>query len=272
MIGLIRKAGLILRPDSEKAIRTAREAESFLAGYGIAAAWPGDMERAEHLDVILTFGGDGTFLAGARLALRFGAPLLGINLGTVGFLTEEEPVRLRQALSALLEGQYAMEERSLLQVQIPETGQSWLALNDAVLSRGRYARLIRVAAFVNDEQVGLFSSDGIIVATPTGSTGYSLSAGGPIVEPGMNCMILTPICSHSLMHIPCVVSDRSVVRLRLQRERNQTAELQIDGQNMAAIPAGGEVVITGTEQKVHLVRLHPYRFFDLVQKKLSELS
>ena len=124
--------------------------------------------------------------------------------------------------------------------------------------------------YVNGREYGLFTADGIIVATPTGSTGYSLSAGGPIVEPGMNCMIVTPVCAHSMQHCPCVVSETSDIRLLLNPNREQTAELQIDGRNMGMLGSGDEISVTGTDRKVYLIRLHPYDFFGLMRRKLVE--
>ena len=157
-----------------------------------------------------------------------------------------------------------------MEIKNPKTGETFHALNDAVITRGGYARLIRVEAFVNQKEYGVFTADGIIVATPTGSTGYSLSAGGPIVEPGMNCMIITPVCAHSMQHCPCIVSVESMIRLLLRPDREQTAELQIDGQNRGTLEAGDEILICGTEKKIRLIRLHPYDFFGLMRRKLTE--
>ena len=123
---------------------------------------------------------------------------------------------------------------------------------------------------MNQKEYGVFTADGIIVATPTGSTGYSLSAGGPIVEPGMNCMIITPVCAHSMQHCPCVVSEKSRIRLLLKPEREQTAELQIDGQSRGTLEAGDEILVSGTKKTIRLIRLHSYDFFSLMRRKLIE--
>ena len=195
---------------------------------------------------------------------------MGINLGTVGFLTEEDPKSLEKALQAIVDSEYQIEDRSLLEISNPKTKESFYALNDAVITRGGYARLIKVEAFVNLKEYGIFTADGIIVATPTGSTGYSLSAGGPIVEPDMNCMIITPVCAHSMQHCPCIVSGESRIRLLLRPEREQTAELQIDGQNRGMLEAGDEILVSGTEKKIRLIRLHKYDFFGLLRRKLIE--
>lgn len=263
---------LVTHTEKPEASRLAAQAESFFRGHGIECVRPQENPDFPVPDLILTFGGDGTLLLGARYAMRYHAPLLGVNLGTVGFLTEEEPDRLLSALESILAGCFDTEERMLLQIRNPRTGGSWLALNDMVITRGGYARLIRVECTVNDEQYAVFTADGMIAATPTGSTGYSLSAGGPIVYPGMNCIILTPVCAHSLQHCPCILSGESRIVFRLQAESAQTAELQIDGVNMGTLGAGDEVVVTGSDQKIHLIRLRPYHFFSLLHTKLIEWS
>ena len=259
---------VLVHSGREEAVALAGQAEKLLRRRGAEVIVPDAETEIPTPDLILTFGGDGTLLAGARQAMRQNAPLLGFNLGTVGFLTEEEPGRLEQALEALWQGDFQMDDRSLLAVKSPFGTD--LALNDAVITRGGFARLIRVDSFVNEELQDIYTADGVIVATPTGSTGYSLSAGGPVVEPGMNCMILTPVCPHSLKHCPTVLSAQSVVRLRLQKQREQTAELQIDGQNRGMLKAGDQVIVQGTDQKIRLIRLHPYSFFHLMREKLSE--
>lgn len=267
---LIKTVGLILNSRKTEAVKYARQAITFLKERNIAAFDILKDNQERKPDLIITFGGDGTLLNGARYALRYDIPLLGINLGTVGFLTEEEPKRLGKALQMIIDDEFQIETRSLLEIQNQKTGETFQALNDAVITRGGYARLIQVEAFVNNKEYGMFTADGIIVATPTGSTGYSLSAGGPIVEPGMNCMIITPVCAHSMQHCPCIVSVESRIRLLLRPEREQTAELQIDGQNRGTLEAGDEILISGTDKKIRLIRLHPYDFFSLMRRKLTE--
>ncbi len=260
-----------MNPDKSEAVRMAQIAESFFSKNGIAVSRLQN-ERADprDTDLILTFGGDGTFLIGARMAMEHDIPLMGINLGTVGFLTEEEPEHLAESLQAILNHEYNMEERFLLRIRIPRTGETFSALNDAVITRGGFARLIRVECTVNGEQFGIFTADGMIAATPTGSTGYSLSAGGPIVQPGMDCIVLTPVCAHSLQTCPCVVSGSSEIRFRLLPDRKQTAELQIDGMDRGKLEAGDEILITGSDRTIRLLRIHPFHFFTLLRSKLIE--
>ena len=267
---MLKAAGLILNTQNRSAVVCAEKAAAFLTGNGITVLYPQREESDTRPELIVTFGGDGTLLTGAGFALQHDAPLLGINLGTVGFLTEEDPSHLEEALSAIIRSEYQTENRSLLRVLNPSSGESFFAMYDAVITRGGYARLIRVDAFVNNREYGSFTSDGIIVATPTGSTGYSLSAGGPIVEPGMNCMVITPVCAHSMQHCPCVVSEKADIRLLLNPEREQTAELQIDGRNMGSLKTGDEIHVTGTERMIRLIRLHNYDFFGLMRRKLTE--
>ena len=268
---MFKKIGLIMNPDKEEAVRMARVAESFFSDSGIQTFYPiGNDEDPCNADLILTFGGDGTFLMGARIAMEHDIPLMGINLGTVGFLTEEEPEHLAECLSVILNRKYQIEERFLLEIYVPQSGKVFYALNDAVITRGGFARLIQVECTVNREQFGVFTADGMIAATPTGSTGYSLSAGGPIVQPGMDCIVLTPVCAHSLQTCPCIVSGSSRIRFRLCPERKQTAELQIDGMDCGQLRAGDEVCITGSERRIRLLRIHPFHFFTLLRSKLIE--
>lgn len=268
---MFKKIGLIMNPDKAEAVDLTRVASDYLHNHGIDSVCLQDPEcKREGTDLILTFGGDGTFLIGARMAMEYDVPLMGINLGTVGFLTEAEPDRLTEALDAILNNQYQIEERFLLKVKFTRTGEIFYALNDAVITRGRFARLIRVECKVNGEPFGVFTADGMIAATPTGSTGYSLSAGGPIVDPRMNCILLTPVCAHSLQRCPFVVSEKSVISMHLQAERKQTAELQIDGMDRGKLEAGDEIIASGCEKTIRLLRIHSFHFFTRLQQKLIE--
>lgn len=267
---MIRNVGFVMHPENEKAIKLASEARELLLAHQVHSAVLQEDEKGFHPDLIISFGGDGTFLNGARFSMRFEAPLLGINLGTLGFLTEEEPGHMNDAIHAMIHEQYKIEERSLLKIENPQSGETWLALNDAVITRAGYARLIRVRCVIDGDEYAVFTADGMIIATPTGSTGYSLSAGGPLVEPGMNCMIITPVCAHSIHHRPCVVSHSSHITLSLTEDRIQTAELQIDGKNAGKIKAGEKITITGSEKTLKLVRLRRYCYFNVLREKLSE--
>ena len=267
---MLKTAGMVLNRQNQKAVICAEKASELLRAHGIDSFDLQTEKRSGRPDLIMTFGGDGTLLMGAGYAMEYDSLLLGINLGTVGFLTEEDPEHLEEALKMIVNEQYQIETRSLLTVLNKRTGERFHALNDAVITRGGYARLIRVDTSVNRKEYATFTADGIIAATPTGSTGYSLSAGGPIVEPDMNCIIITPVCAHGMNHCPCVVPENADIRFLLNPYREQTAELQIDGRNMGKLRAGDEIHVTGTDRKIRLIRLHPYDFFGLVRQKLSE--
>lgn len=244
-----------------------------LAEDGPASALPGVTPFSaakEPPDAIVSLGGDGTILRGVQYAIRWRAPLLGVNLGRKGFLAEIEPQGLEAALRRLMAGDYTLEARPLLSVAFG--GERWLALNDVVVSRGGYARLIGVTTLVDGEMSGRYLADGVIVATPTGSTGYSLSAGGPVVSPRVDCMIVTPICAHSLQHRPCVVAGTSVIRLELDNDEEQTASLQVDGQSRAELTAGMALEIRQAGERVSFIRMQPEQFFGLVRGKLTEWS
>ncbi len=272
--------GLMVHGRRQDAIAYAQKAAEWLHERGIrvfaeddAAALIGPevtpFSRAEgKVDVIIALGGDGTLLRGGQYALRWDAALLGINLGRVGFLTEVEPESLHEALSAVISGGCETEPRPVLQVSA--CGHTWYALNDVVVSRGGYARLITIDARVDGESCGRYVADGIVVATPTGSTGYSLSAGGPIVSPKVDCMVITPICAHTLQHRPAVVHGGADIRLVLLPDDEQSASLQIDGQSRETLTAGMEVRISKDPRCIRLIRLTKGHFFQLVRDKLTE--
>lgn len=277
----MKRIGLIVHGGREDAPAYARRALWALTAAG-AEVWAEDayavqlgvrsLEETTHLDALLSLGGDGTLLRAVQHAVRMQAPLLGINLGRVGFLTEAEPEHLEEAAAALVQGDYTLEHRWLLRTERPEAGESYLALNDVVVSRGGYARLIVLDALAGEETVGRYVADGLIVATPTGSTGYSLSAGGPVIHPAVDCMVITPICAHTLQHRPVVVPGNEHIRLVLSGDEEAGVVLQVDGQNRCMLQRGETIQIHKAAETVGLIRLAPRRFFPLVREKLTEWS
>ena len=262
----------VVNQERRNAWEAAGRMEERLREAGFDIFYPRRDESAGTCHLVITFGGDGTLLSGAKSALQYGCPLLGINLGTVGFLTEGEPRQMEDIVQKIEEGDYLIEERNLLSIRINEEQDSFLALNDAVITRGGYARLIQVETRVNQEHWGTFISDGVIAATPTGSTGYSLSAGGPVIAPGVDCMVITPVCAHSLQHCPCIVPRNAEILFHLRSERAQQAELQIDGKNYGMLQAGDSVHVTGADETLKLARMGKYQFFSVLQTKLNEWS
>ena len=275
----MKRIGLVVHCGSESALECAAQAAVYLTNMGASVTAEEEaagllrvpsFEGAETPEAVLSLGGDGTLLRGAQWALAWNVPLMGVNLGHVGFLTEAEPERLQDILNCLLREDYVLEERALLEVRLQEA--RWLALNDVVVSRGGYARLITLDALVDGETAGRYVADGVIVATPTGSTGYSLSAGGPIVSPHVDCMVITPICAHSLQHRPCVVPGNAFVCLVMCGDTEQHASLQVDGQSRADLLPGAQVEIRRAQQPIRLIRTRPAPFFQLVRDKLTEWS
>jgi len=186
-------------------------------------------------DLVLALGGDGTLLGTARLAAPRGVPILGINLGGFGFLTTVGQDEMFQVLPAILAGDYQVEERIMLAAELLRRSQvleSFVALNDVVISKGAFSRLVRLHTSVNGEYLGTFPGDGMIVSTPTGSTAYSLSAGGPVINPATQVMVITPICPHTLSARPLIVSADEEVEISVTSEPSGRLELvvTVDGQ------------------------------------------
>ena len=228
-------------------------------------------EECAELDLLLVLGGDGTLLRGARMVAPYGVPVLGVNLGHLGFLTSASPEELETALSRTLAGEVVIDRRMTLEVAAQgrdgELRGAALALNDAVLHKGGVARVIRLAVHVHGEEVGTYSADGIIFSTPTGSTAYSLSAGGPIVSPGVECIIATPISPHTLAVRPLVLPADETISVEVLSP-TQELILTLDGQEGAALSPGDRVVVRRGERPVKLVRFPGQTFFSTLRRKL----
>lgn len=226
----------------------------------------------ENLDCIIALGGDGTLLSTARAASQTGIPILGINLGHLGFLTEIELPDLYPSLEKLVTGEYRVEERLMLEALVNRAGKvaaSFRGLNDAVVTKGPLSRIIKLDTFVGEEYIGTFPADGLIVSTPTGSTAYSLSAGGPIVTPALQVILLTPICPHSLTSRPLVVSSEQTVRIVLMSDLSEVM-LTIDGQDGFLLEKNDQIVVRKAENPARLIRLKGRSFFEVLREKLRE--
>ncbi len=225
-------------------------------------------------DVILCFGGDGTMLRTVRLVADHEIPILGVKIGRVGFLASATPEALDDALAALEAGDFLLERRRTLEAVIVDddgnAGDVTTALNDVVVHKAGVARLIRLRLFQDEEEIGAFSSDGLIVATPTGSTAYSLSAGGPIVVPGVDALLVTPICPHTLAVRPIVVAGNARITIEvLPPWGEEEVFVSHDGQVGQALGKGHRVVITRSSFEARLVRLETEGFFALMRRKLQ---
>ena len=227
----------------------------------------------ESVDMIIVLGGDGTLLSVARLMQKKSVPVLGVNMGQLGFLTEVKKEETLPVLNEILEsGKMTVSERTLLEVKVMRKGKTiytGLVVNDAVVSKGAIARIIEVQVGVNGRWINTIRADGVIVSTPTGSTAYSLAAGGPIVEPKMKALILTPICAHSLTQRPLVLSDEGQIELRLASRPGQVV-LTLDGQDLVDMKE--EDTVTVRQFKKHKLKLvgSPTRdYFGLLREKLK---
>jgi NAD+ kinase len=223
-------------------------------------------------ECVLVFGGDGTMLWAARKVAKSGTPIIGINMGRLGFLTEIDIPDVFVDLEKILAGHYYLEERMMLEASVYRDGkivENAVGLNDVVISKGAIARLIHLEAYVNDNLVNKYNADGIIIASPTGSTAYSLSAGGPLVTPDHDLLLLTPICPHSLWARPIVIAPESLIKVVLQSEDSAVA-LTIDGQYVYSLHQNDEIIVSRAPQKANFIRITGRNFFEVLRKKLKD--
>lgn len=276
-IGIIAKSG---RPEP---VEILRDVLSWLKDSGIEVVI--DRETAERLhiegtqreripdlvELIIVLGGDGTLLSVARLVGGRDVPILGINLGTLGFLTEVSRDEIKEAIERLLRGDFSVEKRLMLKAKVIRDDReisSFHVLNDVVINKGALARIIDLETFIDERFVTLFKADGLIVSTPTGSTAYNLSAGGPIIYPTLECMVLTPICPHTLTNRPIVLPGNSKIEIRLRSE-SQDVFLTLDGQVGFNLVKGDSVIITRADFKIGLVIPPEKNYFEILRTKLS---
>ncbi|MFA5537206.1 MAG: NAD(+)/NADH kinase [Bacillota bacterium] len=273
------KIGIIINPNKTKAQWVASEVKNWAEKNGIQivlmqAANELSLKEELRLNYVLVLGGDGTLLQAARKLAPLGVPILGINLGNLGFLTAIELSELQEGLRALANNEVDIEERMMLEARVIRNNlktDQFLALNDVVISKGSFARMIRIGMKVSNQVVGTLPCDGLIVSSPTGSTAYCLSAGGPIVSPELEAMILTPICPHNLYSRPIVVSPTEVVQIHLVTQGVE-AMLTVDGQH--GIHLGNEDVVEVKRSKfrVRLIQLKGRNFFEILRYKMQEGS
>jgi NAD+ kinase len=227
-----------------------------------------DCERLDECDLLMVLGGDGTFLHAFEAAMPHDIPMLGVNLGRVGFLSEIQPDHLEEDVELLASGRYNFESRMLLEVKTA-SGQRAFALNEVAFNRSDSSvGVLSLSVSAGGAVMDRFSGDGLIVATPTGSTAYSMAAGGPIVAPGLDCMLLTPICPHTLAARPIVISDSQVVSVSILGDKRR-ARVIVDGRYVMA-PDDGPVTVCRADRNIRFVRLRPHSFFELLRGKLSD--
>ncbi|MDD4169023.1 MAG: NAD(+)/NADH kinase [Desulfotomaculaceae bacterium] len=270
--GVVSLVGEVVRWLEDRGCKVLVE-EAAAGSIGLARLGTTPKSLAEQAECVIVFGGDGTLLRTTRNIVSAGTPIIGVNFGHLGFLTEIDLPEVLPALEKLLSGQYIIDERMMLEAQVYRDGQvveQFVGLNDAVITKGALARLIILETYVNEQYVNTYPADGLIVASPTGSTAYSLSAGGPLVTPDLDLMLITPICPHTLWARPLVVAPESVIKVVVLSGKE--VKLTMDGQRGFRLQQHDQVVINRAAKKANFIRLQGRGFFDVLRKKLKEES
>ena len=283
---------IILSPNPyrDRGLKTAQAADRILKEVGVETCFCLPFEPDPHFelpknliyadidseitdaDLLICFGGDGTLLHAAKLAYSYGVPIMGVNMGSVGFMAELEHSELKQ-LARLAKGDFKIEQRMMLDVSlIHERREIYFehALNDAAITKGAVARVVEMSVSADGELISSLSGDGVLVSTPTGSTAYSLSAGGPVVEPTAENLIITPICAHVLQSKSYVLSKDRTVEIRLGRQARKTAYLSVDGGRAVRLSGGDVIRIRRSERGISLARLTERSFYPILRAKLGK--
>jgi NAD+ kinase len=282
---LTSRVGLVIHQGRPLAAKLAAEVASWLAAAGHEVRVPAsdagaigplagnvvaDDAFADGLDLALSIGGDGTMLRTVGLVTRFGVPILGINMGHLGYLTAVEPDQWQTALARVLEGDYGIEERMTLDVALERAGHigspTRIALNDAVVEKNAAGHTVRVAVAISGQHAIGYAADALIVSTPTGSTAYNLSAGGPVVSPGLSALVVTPVAAHSLFGRPLVVGPREVVRVIVEEGE---AVLGVDGVHCGRLSLGDVVECRASEYPARLVTFGDRDFWRVITAKFG---
>lgn len=285
----IKRIGIVLKPHQPDALKTICDLTEWLSQKGIELVGGPEIERervehetgcsviaveqdklAESVDLILVLGGDGTMIATARTIGDHEVPVLGVNYGGLGYLAEFRIEELYTALESILSNNYRLDKRVMLHVGL-QRGDEMVTtnrvLNDVVINKSALARIIEIEAFLNQQYVNSFRADGLIISTPTGSTAYNLSAGGPVVFPSMNAIVITPICPFTLSNRPIVVPDDAVIELRLKTDQEEVA-LTLDGQVGVPLKVDDRVVIRKSRTTFNLIQPSNRNYFDVLRDKL----
>jgi NAD+ kinase len=227
-------------------------------------------DLASAVDVVVAVGGDGTLLHAARHVAGRKVPLLGINRGRLGFLTDISPEHMLQSIDAILAGDHLAEQRAMLAAKLADqSSEALFALNDIVLQKGETGRMLDFTTVVDGVYVNTHRGDGLIVATPTGSTAYALSCGGPIIQPNVDALVMVPICPHTLSDRPIVLPSSSTVRVSLERDTQGPAHVVCDGEALARVSAGQTLTIGLATQTVTLLHPRDYNYYELLRSKLN---
>lgn len=257
----IGRVALVAHTGKPAALALEKELREMLSQRGIEAT---DVEP----ELVVSLGGDGTMLKASQVAHAADAPLLGVNLGTLGYLTEVDAGAEKEALESVLEGSYDIERRLMLACDVNDGERSYVGLNEVLVERSSRHRLVRLAVRVGGEQLAGFNADGVIVATPTGSTAYALSAGGPIVSPRAECLVVVPVSAHMIFARPFVLAPDETVEILVDGP-DQDASLALDGAIGCDLGPGGKVVVARHPRPLKLVRLGGPGFLERLRNKLG---
>jgi NAD+ kinase len=285
----IKRIGIVLKPNQPDALRTVCELVTWLNERSITLVGTPELERdrienetgcpvdqapredlAATVDLILVLGGDGTMIATARMVGDREVPVLGVNYGGLGYLAEFRIEELYQALESILAGNFRLDKRVMLGVELHRGGELITrnrVLNDVVINKSALARIIEIEAYLNQRFVNSFRADGLIISTPTGSTAYNLSAGGPVIFPSMNAVVITPICPFTLSNRPIVVPDDATIELLLKTDQEEVT-LTLDGQVGFSLKVEDRVVIRKSSVTFNLVQPSNRNYFDVLRDKL----
>lgn len=271
----------------DQELKTTKRIEEYLKNHGQEVCLlkvEKDWKQGEYsapdfpkdVDVMLVLGGDGTVLQAARETIHSRIPLIGVNLGSLGFMTQIEPTGIEVALDRLIDGDYREESRMLLQGKASLQGgvtKEGLALNDIVITRSGALRVILLRIYVNGSFLHEYQADGMIITTPTGSTGYNLSAGGPLVEPGAKLLMLTPICPHSLNHRSIILSSEDEIEIKIplgKEGKEQKVEASLDGGNSFTMVTGDRITIKKSQESARFLQLSSVSFLETLHQKMKD--
>lgn len=276
--------GILLNPEKPHASEVARKLVTLLEGRGVSVLLEptcadcvkrpdcySEIESwTQEVEMVFVLGGDGTLLGVARQLAGRNIPILGINVGNLGFLSEAEPQDLAHAVDRIMAGEYSIERRMMLDVEWWRNGErldQGTAFNDVGIAKGSFSRMVQCTVTMDGLPVGSYQGDGVIVSTPTGSTAYSLSCGGPVVHPNIHALLLTPICPHTLTSRPIVLPAESELEVTIEAN-HQEMGLTIDGQIGYCLESGDKIKIRQSIYYTYLVKWKERSFFEVVQKKL----
>jgi NAD+ kinase len=229
-------------------------------------------ELFEKCDIAVTVGGDGTIIHNAKYAANADKPLIGVNVGRLGFAADVEPEHIDE-LSRLVTGEYNIENRTLLEVEVVHsdgTNEIYTAVNDAIVARGHTSRIIDITVFLDESKITTYRADGLLFSTPTGSTAYALSAGGPVIYPEMDCILITPVCPHSLISRPVLLNSEANLSVSVKVPENASVLLTIDGDINLNLTDTDIVKVRKSGKTLRLLSLHKRNFYQLLNEKLKE--